>query len=232
MKSVALAAALIGLLTCPAAADVIVDQEYVASANKSYTPDYPGDYMAQTFTVRNDGQLTSVGLQLYFRDYYQPPNYYAVTDDWHFHLTRTNTAGEPILDNPLATYSIAAITLPQSYDALPMREIDLANQHIQVHAGDVLALVLSSNYTYYSHTGNQDYGWNNSFSDAISGGRFYLYAPKVFGARWFYQWRLDDPTQSWDAGYRITINTIPEPSTVFLTTLAIVAPITTRRRRF
>jgi hypothetical protein len=97
----------------------------------------------------------------------------------------------------------------------------------------MLALVFTSNYTAYSHSisDDQDYIWSTSMKDEIPGGRFYVYSTKVFGPRWFYQWVIPDPTATWDAGYRITIDTVPEPSSVLLGMLAVVALISLPHRR-
>lgn len=204
-----------------AAASVIIDQEHVSNA-VGYILDYPGDYMAQTFTARNTGQITSIGLQLSIWSY--RPSRESITDDLHLQLTRTNAIGEPVVDEVLATYSISPFEVTLDWSGLPIVDFDLRTQQVHVNAGEVLAIVLSSNYTFYSHSDRQDYVWATTlWSDAISGGKFFVYSTKVFGPRWFYQWNLKDPTLTCDAGYRITIDAVPEPSTAFLAVLGICA---------
>jgi hypothetical protein len=124
--------------------------------------------------------------------------------------------GEPNLAQTLALHDIPAANLTGEYAGLPMHSIDLLGDNLHVNSGDLLAIVLTSNHTYYSPKDYGQYMWNNSFADGIPGGRFYLYSPKVFGPVWFYKWRLDDPTIWIDAGYRITIDAVPEPITAIL----------------
>jgi hypothetical protein len=55
------------LLFQSAHASVIVDQEVVTYADTGYIGyilDYPGDYLAQTFTVHHTGRLVGIGLQV------------------------------------------------------------------------------------------------------------------------------------------------------------------------
>jgi hypothetical protein len=110
-----------------------------------------------------------------------------------------------------------------------MTELDLRDQNVHARAGDMLALVLTSNHTYYSPENFPQYHWDISFNDGIPGGRFYLYSPQVFGPFWFYQWRTDDPNIWIDAGYRITIDPVPEPSTIACAA-ALLACVASRRR--
>jgi hypothetical protein len=212
MKPFTAAAILLSLATT-AAANVLVDEEHVAPTSVSYYFDDPGDYMAQTFTLRNSGQLTSIALQIS-----QPDTPYP-TNPLQFQLTRTNSAGEPDIANVLATASISPSIVTHDYKGLPMTDIDLRSQHVGVQAGDELAIVLSSNDVHYN--------WNYSlWFDEIAGGKFFVYSPGTFGARWFYQWNTMDRTLTGDAGYRITIDAVPEPSTTLLATLAIATLIT------
>lgn len=217
MKFVPLAAILTGFVASSAVAEVVIDQEYVGPSSAAYYFDYAGDYMAQTFTLRNTGQITSVGLQL------SRPTA-GVVDPLRFQLTRTNAAGEPLVTDVLASYDINSALVKQDFAGIPMVGIDLSNQNVRVQSGDVLALVLSSNYVHYD--------WNESlFSDQIAGGKFFVYSPKVFGDRWFYQWNTTNPTATADAGYRITIDSVPEATTALLATLATIASFAVRRVR-
>jgi hypothetical protein len=217
MKFFCLSAFLVCLATSSAMANPVIDQEYVGPSTVGYILDYPGDYMAQTFTARNTGQITSVALQLTLS------GQSAVTDNLHFKLTRTNPAGDPVPTDVLATHDIRPFDLSHEIAGLPMYEIDLRNLNVQVQSGDVLALTLSSNHAYYTQGGMQ-YVWKQSGGfDRIAGGKFFVYSPKVFGPRWFYQWITNDPTRSSDAGYRIMIDAVPEPSSIFLGLLGIIA---------
>jgi hypothetical protein len=212
MKFFSLVAILICLAASTAAAEVVIDQEHVGPINIAYSFDYPGDFMAQTFTLRNSGQLTSIGLQI------SQPNPPYPTGPLQVQLTRTNPAGEPDIANVLATSSISPTVVTHDSSGLPMIDVDLRSQHVQVQSGEQLAIVLSSNDLHYD--------WSQSlWFDEIAGGKFFVYSPKTFGARWFYQWNNTDPTLTGDAGYRITIDTVPEPSAILLGALAIVALI-------
>ena len=215
--------AIVGFVATFAEADVIVDQEHVVpGGGVGHIIDYVGDYDAQTFTANNTGQLTSVGLQLSFKwEKFPKP----VTDDLHFKLTRTNPAGDPVLEDFLATYVINPSFLTTDYHGVPMVELDLRDQRVQVHAGDVLALTLTTDYTYRTNPENQYYVWARSISDQIAGGLFCAYSPMNFGPTWFYQWWLPDSNVTWDAGFRITIDTIPEPPALELGALAVIALI-------
>jgi hypothetical protein len=226
MKLFTLTAILVCAAVPHAAADSVIDQENVAPNGLGHIIDFVGDYDAQTFTVRNTGQITSVGLQLYFEweKIHKP-----VTDNMHFKLTGTNAAGDPAVDNVLATYDISSSVLPTGSYGLPMTELDLRDQNVHVHSGDVLALVISTNYTYMTHSENQDYVWEANNRDAIPGGFFYRYVPKYFGPQWN-RYETPDPPETWDLGYRITIDTVPEPSAILLGALAIVALIGLPRR--
>lgn len=41
----------------------LLDQQFENYYTISYALDYPGDYLAQTFTLRNSGLISTVGLQ-------------------------------------------------------------------------------------------------------------------------------------------------------------------------
>jgi len=215
MKSLLLAATFVHLIALPAAAEVVIDQEFVAPTNINYFFDYPGDYMAQTFTLRNSGRITSVGLQVSRQG--------VTTSPLRFQLTRTDAAGDPLVTDALASLDLSSSLVNVGNSGLPMLNIDLSSHNIQVQAGDVLALVLSSNYIHYH--------WNETiFQDRIAGGKFSVYSPQTFGARWFHEWLISDRTRTGDAGYRITIDAVPEPSTVLLVALALLAAVRTRAR--
>jgi hypothetical protein len=226
MKFLSLAVILVSTSAASAWADVVMDQENVAPGGLGHILDYVDDYDAQTFTVRNTGQLTSVGLQLSFRwEQIRKP----VTDNLHFKLTQTNAVGEPVVENVLATYDISPFDLTTTdYYGLPMISLNLGDQHVQVQSGDRLALVIFTNYTYMTHSEHQYYDWEVNNRDSIPGGADYHYAPKVYGPGWTTRVIINSD-ETWDFGYRITIDTVPEPSTILLA--ASGAAILFRRTR-
>jgi hypothetical protein len=209
MKFSPLIAIAISAVASSADATVVTDQSYIGPSGKAYSFDYPGDYLAQTFTVHNSGQLTSIGLQI------SHPRAPFPNNPLQIQLTRTNAAGDPLVADVLATSNINPSVVTYDYGGLPMVDVDLHSQHVQVQLGDQLAIVLSSS--------DVGYDWNTSINDSIPGGRFSVYSPKTFGNRWLYQWIINDPTQTWDAGYRITIDTVPEPATIGLLALTFCA---------
>lgn len=215
MKSFRLIPIFACLFASTAAAEVVIDQGFVAPENVNYYFDYPGDYMAQTFTLRNTGRITSVGLQVSREG--------ATASPLRFQLTRTDTAGDPLISDVLASRDLSPGFVQSGNTGLPMLNIDLSGQNIQVHTGDVLALVLSSNYVHYH--------WNETIiQDKIAGGKFSVYSPQTFGARWFHEWLISDRTRTGDAGYRITIDALPEPSSVLLVGVALLAMVSPRVR--
>ena len=185
------------------------------TTNINYYFDYAGDYIAQTLHC-----ATPVGSH---------PSACKISHEGttasplHFNMTRTDAAGDPLIIDVLASYDLSPSLVQSGNTGLPMLNIDLNSQNIQVQAGDVLALVLSSNYVHYH--------WNETiFQDKIAGGKFSVYSPQTFGARWFYQWYVPDRTRTGDAGYRITIDAVPEPSSLILAALAFLAIVARARR--
>jgi hypothetical protein len=89
---------IVTLLVCligrVATADVIVDQENIGSCCFGSSLDYPGDYMIQTFTVNNSGQLAGVGVQV---SIWGATGDAPVTDDLHVTLMRTDSSGVPAI---------------------------------------------------------------------------------------------------------------------------------------
>lgn len=200
-----------------AQADVIIDQEVITYPNTGYIGyilDYPGDYFAQTFTVRHSGQLVSIGVQvsLYNFSPNQPP-----IDDLHVKLVRTDLAGAPAINDVLAEATISRFSLSRSYRPGPFTDVDFSNSHVQVAAGDVLAVALSSNQTYFisPHLG-ADYIWYRSTRNELPGGEYYIYSPSQFGPAPFKNIYLYGNDRTIDAGFRVFIDVIPEPSSVSL----------------
>lgn len=189
---------LLCLSASAASTDVVVDQQYVAPSTIGYALDYPGDYMAQTFTVHNSGQLVGIGVQVSISG--SPSSRDGITDDLHLKLIRTDSSGVPTIGDVLASHTISRFDVPFWSSSVPILNVDLTGDNLQVHLGDVLAIALSSDYTYYSHSENRNYDWNTSIFDQIPGGLFFVYSPRVFGPTPFYKWNTSDPTVTRDAG--------------------------------
>src|SRR4029078_6020068 len=196
------------LISPVASATVIVDQQYLTN-NPAYILDYPEDYAAQTFTIHNSGQLVGIGLQvsLWPRSSDKP-----VTDDLLVRLIHTDAFGVPSINDVLASHVIDRNEVPfwigYSVDT-PVLNIDLSDQDIHVEAGDGLAIAISSNHTFFSHTsfGYQDYAWHGGFYDPYPGGDFYLYSPRQFGPL---PWKFADlipPPNTRDMAFRVLIDT-------------------------
>jgi hypothetical protein len=208
-----------------AQAGVIVDQEVVTYPDKGYIGyilDYPGDYIAQTFTVGHTGQLTGVGVQvsLHRRFPYTTYTLRPPIDDLYVKLVRTNSAGAPSIDEVLAEATIDGSSLKESTRPGPFTDIDFGSWQVQVTAGDVFAVTLSSDQTYYvdPHVGT-DYIWYRSPRNEFPGGEFYIYSPEIFGPEPFKNHYYTGADRTIDAGYRVFINAVPEPSSIVLSTL-------------
>jgi hypothetical protein len=152
------------LVASCADAQVIVDQEFVAPTNVGYFLDYPGDYMAQTFTVRNSGRLVQLAVQVVNRG-----GPVQVIDDLYMKLVRTDSAGSPVISDVLSSRTISRFAVPTSDSPVSMIPIDLTSDNLQMHVGDVLAITLSSNNT-DANAGDGQYVWKEDFFDRISGG--------------------------------------------------------------
>jgi hypothetical protein len=227
VKSYLLGALVVFLFVSGLHGQAVVDQEYLGNYSTGYYLDYSGDYMAQTFTVRNSGQLVGLGIQVGLYGY---PNYAPPIDDLHVRLVRTDASGVPAVDQVLASGSYTWHEVPDfSYHPDYYLGFDLTSSNVAVSAGDVLAIVLSSNQTAYSGPGNTylenhfNYTWHGMFQDPFPGGAFYLYSPRQFGPAPHLKIDNYDPPSSRDMGFRVLVN-VPEPST-----LAMIAPFVNRR---
>jgi hypothetical protein len=221
------------LFVSNACGQVVVDQEYLGNYSTGYYLDYPGDYMAQTFTVRNSGQLLGLGIQVGLLGY---PNYAPPIDDLHVRLVRTDASGVPAVDQVLASGSYTWQEVPDfSYHPDYYLGFDLTSSSLAVSAGDILAIVLSSNQTAFSGPGNTylenhfNYTWHGMFQDPFPGGAFYLYSPRQFGPAPHLKIDHYDPPSSRDMGFRVLVN-VPEPPT--LTMIAPLLAMLFQRRRF
>jgi len=158
-------------------AAVILDQEVVTNPDTGYLGyilDYPGDFLAQTFTMRHSGMLKSVGVQVSIDENanwpYSPPS-----DDLHLRIVRTTPAGVPIFDGILAEETIDRFSLPRSYRPGPFANVDLSNWQVNVRAGEVLAITLHSNQAYYTDPDGSNYIWYRSPRSTLPGGEFFIY---------------------------------------------------------
>jgi hypothetical protein len=213
------------LVASCADAQVIVDQEFVAPTNVGYFLDYPGDYMAQTFTVRNSGRLVQLAVQVVNRG-----GPVQVIDDLYMKLVRTDSAGSPVISDVLSSRTISRFAVPTSDSPVSMIPIDLTSDNLQMHVGDVLAITLSSNNT-DANAGDGQYVWKEDFFDRISGGKFFVYSPRIFGPAPFYKWNTANPTITNDAGYRIFIQPVPEPTALNLALVGCIAAMCGHYRR-
>ena len=152
-------------------AATIVDQQFRGS-NFNYYLDYPGDYMAQTFTVRNSGKLASVGVGISISGYpwTKPP-----ADDLYIKVTRSDASGAPAIDQVLASRSYIWTEVRDRTSTT--LNFDVSSWNIPVTVGEVLAIVVSSNHTAYTSPdsrSSQHYLWRGHKSDPHPAGDFYL----------------------------------------------------------
>jgi hypothetical protein len=199
---------------CPvtAQAEVVLDQEYVGSCCWGYILDYPEDYIAQTFTVGHSGQLVSVGVQVVLSG---SSNYKPVTDDLDVSLMRTYALGYPVIGEVIASRTISRYDVPYDSNA-PMIDVDFSAANLQVNAGEVLAIALNSDHTYYAYTGGfYQYSWHSWIRNPHPGGEFYIYSPRLWGPE---PHLVRDggapPDNTRDMGFRVHINVVPEPNAV------------------
>jgi hypothetical protein len=230
--------------TAQATPEVVLDQEFPGFNWIAYYLDYPGDYMAQTFTVRHTGRLQSIGIAVELGGYSddKPP-----VDDLHVRLVNTDEAGAPNIDSILASRDYSWREIPR-YPFLFDRyvDFDVSSWNIQVAEGDVLAIALSSDQAAYIPPGkgnlndNRNYDWWTSAGDRHPGGDFYLYSPILFGPKphkFIDKWRDPAwplyPESPRDMGFRVLV-VIPEPASIlqaFVVGIAFpIVPVRIRRR--
>jgi hypothetical protein len=217
---------------CPvtAQAEVVLDQEYVGSCCWGYILDYPEDYIAQTFTVGHSGQLVSVGVQVVLSG---SANYKPVTDDLDVALMRTNALGYPVIDQVIASRTISRYGVPKDSNA-PMIDVDFSAANLQVYAGEVLAIALNSDHTYYPFQpagGFYQYSWHSWIRNPHPGGEFYIYSPRLWGPEpHLVRDYSAPPDNTRDMGFRVHINVVPEPNAVTAMLGALVCFGLQRRR--
>jgi hypothetical protein len=191
--------------------------------------DYADDYMAQTFTTHNSGQIVSIGVQVFIDGYLNSRD--GITDGIHLQLAQTNSAGDPDLTKVLATWVINASDVPLISLDVPITSTDLSPYSVNVNAGDQLAIVMTTSYLRSTHPEYRNYEWMlGPMGDVLPGGKFSVYSPETFGAQWFYMWHRTDPTYTEDAAFQVLVNVVPEPSTIALAVLGL-ALLSTRRRK-
>jgi hypothetical protein len=223
---------IVTLLVCligrVATADVIVDQENIGSCCFGSSLDYPGDYMIQTFTVNNSGQLAGVGVQV---SIWGATGDAPVTDDLHVTLMRTDSSGVPAIGEVLTSRVISRYDVPGWSDKVPMLDIDVSSIGLDVQAGDVLAIALSSNHTYSNYPRNyRDFVWHAMPWNPHPGGAFYRYIPAEYGPTpHLVSDRYEPPGNTRDMGFRVLIN-VPEPLSL-ATIVPLLAMLFQRRRR-
>jgi hypothetical protein len=220
---------IITLLIQSAQAAVVVDQQ-VESSLVNYDLDYPDDYLAQTFTVNHMGQLVGVGLQVSLDGFPDATNETPI-DDLHVKIVRTDAQGAPVLSEVLAETQIDRSSLPRASQPGPFTDLDLSNWHIQVAIGDQLAMVLTSNQTYYikPHVGT-DYIWYQNVHDVLPGGEFSIYSPELYGPEPLTNYYISGDDRTIDAGYRVFIDAVPEPASISLGALAAFFCLRLRKR--
>jgi hypothetical protein len=215
-------------------AAVLLDQEvatYPDVGSTNYDLDYPGDYMAQTFTVNHTGQLVGVGLQVSLSGFGYATYHETPIDDLHVKLVRTDSTGAPVIGNVLAEATIGRSSLPVASQPGPFSELDLSSWHVHVATGDQLAVVLSSNQTYYimPHVGT-DYIWYLNVHDVLPGGEFSIYSPKLYGPAPLTNYYISGDDRTIDAAYRVFIDAVPEPASISLATIAVLLYAVSRKR--
>ena len=215
-----------------ATAQTIVDQEFLGWTFASNYLDYPGDFMAQTFTVRNAGQIVEVGVQVRLTN--TSGNVLPPLDDLTVQLLRTDPSGAPNAAEVLATRDFTWQEVQSSFDAAePYLPFDVSAWNVPVSAGEVLAIALSSDQSAYDSaglpvTGHHNYYWSTAFNDQFPGGEFWLYSPVLYGPA---PWKFEDlsPPPTRDMGYRVLVS-LPEPTGLFLAACAVTSLAVLQRR--
>lgn len=206
------------------ASPIILDQEFPSFSSAGYSLDYPGDAMAQTFTVGTSGRLHSIGIRVEVSGiaYRTPP-----VDDLHVSLLETDESGAPDFSRVLAArdYSWSEVPNYPWFD-VDYLNFDLSTQNIRVSSGDRLAIALSSDQAAYLPSGktllnnSSNYSWATTFGDAYPGGDFYVYSPILFGSnpyKFIDRWRNPlspyYPESTRDMGFKVLI-AVPEPPSI------------------
>lgn len=200
-------------------AEVILDQEFKLPVNTgiNYYHDYPEDFLAQTFTVQNTGELAGVGVQGAVSGRGQ------FIDDLHIRVTRVGDDGFALKDEVLAEATIAAAQLPIAPSVSPatITDVDLSSWHVPVTSGDRLAILFSSEHAYYSPASAPHYVWFFQTRNPHPGGEFSIYSPTLYGPTPLRDIYLPVDDKTVDAGFRVYIDVIPEPNSAVLLSCAL-----------
>jgi hypothetical protein len=198
-----------------AQAEVVLDQEYVvgSSGSLNYYLDYPGDHLAQTFTVGNSGTLTGIGVQVSLT-VFDRFHYVAPIDDLHISVVQVDENGFALVNEVLAKGTIVPSSL-QLTQTTPgrMTVVDVSSWNAKVSAGDQLAIAFASGQT--DHSGPEqaaNYMWFRSTRDVHPDGQFSIYSPKLYGATPLWDFRLGPEVSTSDAGFSVYIDVVPEMS--------------------
>lgn len=201
-------------------AAVILDQEYKLPANTgiNYFHDYPEDYLAQTFTVRNTGILAGVGVQASVSGRGQ------FFDDLHIRITRVDSNGFPLTDQVLAWATISPEELPIAPRVSPatITDVDLSSWRVPVAANDRLAILYSSDHAYYTHTAYPKYVWFRQIYNPHPGGEYMVYSPRLYGPTPLRDIYLPAADKTLDAGFRVYVDVVPEPASLLLLVCGVV----------
>jgi hypothetical protein len=197
-----------------AGAEVVLDQEFKLPNHSgiNYYLDYPGDYLAQTFTVRHTGELAGVGVQASVSGLGQ------FVDNLHIRVTRVDNDGYALMNEVLAEAAIAPSQLPIEGSVSPsaMTDVNLSSWHVPVTIGDRLAVLFTSNHAYYSPASGPHYVWFFQIGNPHPGGEFSIYSPKAYGPTPLRDIWLGGGDKTVDAGFHVYVNLIPEPNSLLL----------------
>jgi hypothetical protein len=236
MVRVQIGLAVVFAACCNAAlGDIVIDQQFTVTPGNalSYYLDYAGDHMAQTFTVRHSGTLAGIDIQVALSpDSYgpaQPP-----IDDLHVKVVRTDSDGFAVMTEVLAEATVAPSRLPVAIPFGPsaLTHVNLLDWHAQIWAGEKLAITLSSNQT--DHSGPEygtNYIWWRKLYNPHPGGEYSTYSPKLYGPKPLRDILRGVSEPTVDAGFRVYVNVVPEPSVFALASLGAFGAIMLQRSK-
>lgn len=191
-----------------------IDQQHIVSDVLIAYPAVAIQRLAQTFTVGITGELDRLDLQVGSGP--ERPIHPLTVE-----ILKTNPDGTPDFST-----SLVSITFTPSISLVPLRpsllRVDFLDQQLSVHAGDVLAIGLSSNA--YDIGGR--YFWAGrerlAAESYLAGDLYTLHTFDYVGLQ------NRGPT---DCGFRTYVRPIPEPSTLTLTWAGVFAAGAVLRRR-
>ncbi|TWT30524.1 hypothetical protein KOR42_54520 [Thalassoglobus neptunius] len=164
---------------------------------------------AQSFTATQSGKLTTIELQLWRNPTGNP------SDDLSVSLTTLNGAGLPDLTGVLASRTVGALDIPTDGFSTNFTSVDFSSSMIDLIAGEMYAIVLTSN------TGSTPdwYLWStselNPYADGVS----------------FFGIGVLSPIPGQDSGFRVNAaSVVPEPASAFLMLTGVCGVGLLRRR--